>query len=326
MPMWAGIDEAGYGPALGPLVVAGTAFIVPEPPADGEDLWAPLRDAVARHARGSDGRLVVNDSKVVYAGPLGLRRLEEGVLGFLHAGAAAAVRSGADLLSVLASGRPAEPEPHPWFRDAAALPLPQASNLSAVLSKASVLREALRRAGVRPLAVRAAVVMPPEFNRIVSRTRNKSLILFQKCGLLLQEMWRHVGEGESRVLVDRHGGRARYRRLLLDVFPHCRCDVLEEGDRCSAYRIRDDRHPGRTLRVTFQEGGDRRVLPTALASMVAKYVRELYMAAFNAYWQQRLDGLRPTAGYHGDAQRFLRDIGGVLEAEGVDASALVRVR
>jgi hypothetical protein len=325
MPMWAGIDEAGYGPALGPLVVAGTAFVVREPPGDG-DLWAPLSDAVVRQARGSDGRLVVNDSKVVYAGPLGLRRLEEGVLGFLHAGSAAPVQSGADLLSVLAGGRPPAPDPHPWFRDAAGFALPLASNASAVLSKASVLRQALAQARVRPLALRAAVVLPPEFNRIVSRTRNKAMILFQRCGLLLQELWRHAGPGESCVLVDRHGGRARYRKLLLDVFPHCQCDVLGEGEQCSAYRIRDDRDGARTLRVTFQEGGDSRALPTALASMVAKYVRELYMTAFNAYWQERQAGLKPTAGYHGDAHRFLRDIAPALHAEGVDPALLVRIR
>jgi len=323
--MWAGIDEAGYGPTLGPLVVAGTAFVTPQPPREGE-LWERLRDAVGRRARGSDGRLVVNDSKLVYSGRLGLRRLEEGVLGFLRAGSAAAVERGADLMNVLEGGRPQQGEPHPWFREAAAFTLPVASNASALLSKASVLREALERAGVRPLALRAAVVFPPEFNYVVSRTRNKAMILFQKCGLLLQELWRHAGPGESRVLVDRHGGRTRYRKLLLDVFPHCRCDVLEETDGRSTYRVSDGGDGGRTLCVTFQEGGDSRALPTALASMVAKYVRELYMAAFNAYWQQRLEGLQPTAGYHTDARRFLRDIAPALHAEGVDASALVRIR
>ena len=73
MPMWAGIDEAGYGPALGPLVVAGSAFVTREPPCEGV-LWELLREGVAKSPRGSAGRLVVNDSKVVYSGPAGLRR------------------------------------------------------------------------------------------------------------------------------------------------------------------------------------------------------------------------------------------------------------
>ena len=53
---------------------------------------------------------------------------------------------------------------------------------------------------------------------------------------------------------------------------------------------------------------EERHLPVALASMFAKYVRELLMGAFNHYWQQVVPGLRPTAGYYTDAMRFLADI------------------
>ena len=50
--------------------------------------------------------------------------------------------------------------------------------------------------------------------------------------------------------------------------------------------------------------------PTALASMVAKYVAgELSMLAFNRYWCARLPELRPTAGYPTDARRFDREVG-----------------
>jgi hypothetical protein len=320
MPLWAGIDEAGYGPLLGPLVVAGTAFIIKQQPHEGI-LWELLRDAVARRARGSDGRLVVNDSKLVYSPAAGLERLEEAVLAFFRAGTGRPVRSAGDLLALLEGGRRVQEPPEPWFMATAGLSLPRETNYSAVESKASVLQEALAAAGVKMLAARAAVVFPAEFNRVVARTRNKSLLLFQKCGVILQEIWRHVTTGEGHVLVDRHGGRMRYRRLLLDVFPDCQCDVLQEDAHCSAYRVQDG---ARSLVVTFKEGGDGLTLPTALASMVAKYVRELHMGAFNAYWQERLNGLRPTAGYWSDAGRFLRDIAPVARAEGVDARLLVR--
>ena len=223
MFLWAGIDEAGYGPVLGPLVVAGTAFALPDEPAPGA-LWDVLRDAVVRRARGSAGRLIVNDSKQVYSGPHGLRRLEEGVMGFLAARRRRRIRNGADLFTTLQGGRPAGEEPRPWFEGAAGLDLPVASNASAVGSRSSALAEVLEAAGVRLVAARAVVVLPAEFNRIVSRTRNKSLLLFQKCGLLLQEFRRLDGGGSAHVLVDRHGGRVRYRRLLLDAFPGCRCD------------------------------------------------------------------------------------------------------
>ncbi len=321
MALWAGIDEAGYGPRLGPLVVAGSAFLTRQPPREGM-LWELLKDAVAREARGSDGRLVINDSKRVYTPSQGLRRLEEGVLAFLAVCAGRPVGTVAELLALLEGGRPPRREtPEPWFAEAPALALPIESNASAVASKAQALASTCRAAGVRVLAARAAVVFTPEYNRTVAATRNKSLLLFQKCGLLLQELWRHAGPGDSHVLVDKHGGRRHYRNLLRDAFPDCACDILAEADDGSRYRIGA---PRRALHVSFREGGDGLALPTALGSMVAKYVREVHMHAFNAYWCARVEGLKPTAGYAADARRFLQDIRGAIADGRVDTGMLVR--
>ncbi len=321
MALWAGIDEAGYGPRLGPLVVAGSAFLTRQTPREGL-LWELLRDAVSRDARGSDGRLVVNDSKQVYTPSQGLRRLEEGVLAFLTVCAGRPVGTVADMLALLEGGRPPRREtPEPWFADAPGLALPVESNPSAVASKAQALAGACRAAGVRMLAARAAVVFTPEYNRTVAATHNKALLLFQKCGLLLQELWRHAGPGDSHVLVDRHGGRSHYRDLLRDAFPDCACDILGEDDAGSRYRIGDAQ---RALHVSFREGGDGLALPTALGSMIAKYVREVHMHAFNAYWCARVEGLKPTAGYAADANRFLEDIREAIVEGRVDRGMLIR--
>ena len=47
MAVVAGIDEAGYGPLLGPLVSTVTVFSVPNELA-GQDLWKALSDSVSR--------------------------------------------------------------------------------------------------------------------------------------------------------------------------------------------------------------------------------------------------------------------------------------
>ncbi|MGD2173800.1 MAG: hypothetical protein PVJ27_00210 [Candidatus Brocadiaceae bacterium] len=321
MPLWAGIDEAGYGPPLGPLVVAGTAFVVGQAPREGM-MWKLLRDAVCRGARHSDGRLVINDSKQVYSPSQGLKRLEEGVLSFLRAATGRSSRRGGDLLNLVSGARPSS-SPSPWFAGTVETRLPVATNASALASKTDVLRMVLRRCKTRALAPRAVVVLPDEFNRVVARTRNKSLLLFQKSGLILQELWSYAGPGESHVVVDRHGARVHYRRLLGDVFPHSRCDVVQEESNRSTYRISDG---DRTLILSFLEEADCRVMPASLASMLAKYLRELYMLAFNRYWQDRIDSLKPTAGYGRDARRFLRDIEGALDREGLDPSQLLRAR
>src|SRR5436309_10583657 len=79
MPWTIGIDEAGYGPNLGPFVMTSVACRVP-PELGTADLWQALRPAVRRHGEPADGRLLVEDSKLVYASGRGLLELEKGVL------------------------------------------------------------------------------------------------------------------------------------------------------------------------------------------------------------------------------------------------------
>src|SRR4051794_15200811 len=70
---WVGIDEAGYGPNLGPLVM--TAVIADGPDDRPPDIWADLSETVDR-AGGAADRLWVDDSKRIYRGGVGLDRLE----------------------------------------------------------------------------------------------------------------------------------------------------------------------------------------------------------------------------------------------------------
>jgi hypothetical protein len=62
----------------------------------------------------------------------------------------------------------------------------------------------------------------------------------------------------------------------------------------------------------------------ALASMTAKYVRELAMHAFNAFWSSRLPGLRPTAGYPTDALRWRHDAAAAIQQEQLAEASLWR--
>src|SRR5204863_9607642 len=64
---------------------------------------------------------------------------------------------------------------------------------------------------------------------------------------------------------------------------------------------------GRQIEFRFQPK-DERHLPTVLASMTAKYLRELAMLPFNVFWQRHIPELKATAGYYNDAQRFFTEI------------------
>ena len=98
---------------------------------------------------------------------------------------------------------------------------------------------------------------------------------------------------------------------------------LEERPMESSYAVRTD---DRSVKISFAAGGEGRAFPTALASCLAKYLRELMLQLLNRWFCERLPGLRPTAGYYTDGRRFLREIAPVLDAEGFPRTLLVRAR
>ncbi len=128
--------------------------------------------------------------------------------------------------------------------------------------------------------------------------------------------------------VDKQGGRDHYTTLMLETFPDARLSVLCESAEASSYLLHEPMPDGRLRRtlIHFREKGESSFLPTALASMLCKYLRELCMQSFNAWWCRQIAGLRPTAGYYLDGSRWLLDVEPHLGRLGVRRELLVRVR
>jgi hypothetical protein len=124
------------------------------------------------------------------------------------------------------------------------------------------------------------------------------------------------------VFCDKHGGRNRYAALLQEVFPEQLVLVRQEGAELSKYRVQV---ADRQVEFRFQPKGEQH-LPTALASMTAKYLRELAMRPFNTFWQRHVPGLKATAGYPGDARRFFAEIRAAKERLGISDQVLWRER
>jgi hypothetical protein len=317
----AGIDEAGFGPVVGPLVVSVSVFDVPTTAAD-ECMWRLLAGAVTRKASGRSPALPVADSKSLRVRSSGLVHLERGVLGML-------VQAGArpcslkELLRRLAPEVLREMPRYPWYSHGD-LPLPRQANARDLHLRANGLTEAMRRRGIRLESVRAEPVLAADFNRLVRSTRNKSVALFGVASRLIAYVFQnYAGTEPARIVIDRQGGRIRYLRHLQRMFQAARIRILEESRRRSAYFIEDG---SRRAELSFQLNGEEASLPVALSSMVSKYIRELFMEMLNNWWGRRIRDLRPTAGYYVDGRRFLRDIAPAVAAARIDKSLLVRCR
>ncbi len=314
----AGIDEVGYGPVLGPLVVGAAAVRLPfeADAAAVPDVHALLRDVVADRRDRTGRRLHVADSKKVYSPSTkhGLRELEKSVLAFAAAAGVATDR--------LADVRePAEP----WYAGGATERQPAEADAAGVAIATNALRHALSAADVAVMPPRAVMLFEREYNRRCDATRNKAAVQQSATAFLLDHLLAtHAGsDGGLLVVLDRHGGRSHYGPFLRQMFEDWELRVLDESDERSDYELA---RPGGRAMLLFAEKAESLALPTALASMTAKYLRERFMHRFNAWWSARQPGLKATAGYWTDGQRWLVETSDLRRELGVEDTRLVRSR
>jgi len=316
----AGIDEAGFGPLLGPLVVSGAAFRVADDRVN-RCLWDTLAASCSREVERNGRRLAIADSKKLYHSRGDLSNLERSVLVMLAA-ANKNPCSWRGLLDDLAPKATEALESYPWY-SATDLPIPVGGGVGDIPTRSNALRRDLADNGVELLGLFCEPLPEGHYNRLVGSTNNKSVALL---GLVLRIVDRILRCGDDqRVLVgvDRLGGRTHYREPLQTAFPGFELQIMEETADRSAYRLAN---AGRVCRIEFVVGGEDRFFAVALASMVSKYLRELYMRVFNDYWCRQHAGLKPTAGYYTDAERWLRDAAPALKRLSVHRNVLVRTR
>ena len=300
MPWRVGIDEAGYGPNLGPLVMTAVACRVPDEHADG-CLWRVLRQAVRRQREKRRlTRLLVDDSKLVYSPVRGLGDLETSVLAILR-GAGTLTTLLGSLVDQLHADHELRGEA--WYRGVTALPL--TANAEVVATASAQFGEACQSAGLEWRLIRCMIVCSPRFNEWTNRWGSKAAVLSVGLTQLLPPIMALEPAEPVTVVVDKHGGRNFYGAMLQEAFPDCWTLPREEGLDNSLYEIKG---LDRSCHVRIKPRADGDHFEVALASMISKYIREALMAEFNEFWRQHVPDLEPTAGYPGDSQRFLEAI------------------
>ncbi len=310
-----GMDEAGYGPNLGPLVVTATAWEVPGNPQD-TDFWSAFADVAGQSRPTNPSRLHIADSKEVYSPSRGIANLETSVLSVLPL-LGRVPNTFQELWQMLTDGCQPSDGDQPWFQDQK-LPLPQKIERGAQLEPGRRLQQSCEREHIRLRAVQSDIVLTPRFNRLVRECDSKGVALSRISMNLLKRVWDPNDPQPTLIVADKHGGRNRYDGLLDEVLDGRMIFRLQEGRERSCYRV------GSTD-IRFQMKAEA-YFPVAVASLFCKYVRELSMTLFNRYWAEHVPGVKPTKGYPLDARRFKNDIAEAQERLEIGDDILWRAR
>jgi ribonuclease HII len=319
MVILVGIDEAGFGPILGPLVVSSSTFSLPHHLLS-SDLWQILRKSVGNKRKRLAGRLLIADSKKAYSRALGLKHLERTVLTALRClGKEPTILT--ELIEILCPSCLERLGAYPWYGDAGSQSIVADVADRAIAS--AVLADDLASNGIELLELKSYCLDVAYYNRMVSSVKNKASVLFTATSGLIKRAFDNFAGDDLQIIVDRQGGRVRYRKNLQRMFPDMELKILRESPAASSYELQID---GKGMRLHFVVGADERFLPVSLASMVSKYLRELLIGSMNRYFAGFGADLKPTAGYWKDGLRFIEDLKTTLPHVEFNSDQLIRCR
>ena len=321
-----GIDEAGYGPFLGPLCIGATLWQISDAQHTNElDLYDALQDCVTTTLK-DKSRIMVGDSKLAYKPKSGLQNLERAVHAFTNlltrSSDQANIMTCSDFQSwmkTIGVQWQAWSDTSPWFQNYNC-ELPVDANTSIISDLHANLETTLSAQGIQFLDAKVMCIPAARFNDLLNSFPTKGALL-SHCSLeLAQSIVAKRPPSPLLVHCDKHGGRNRYSHLLQQLFPDYWIEIAEESTAISRYYFGPAEQRIQFRFVAKGEG----FLPTALSSMYAKYTRELSMQAFNQYWQQHVKDIKPTAGYPQDARRFRAEIEDQLQGLNIQETALWR--
>ncbi|QEG23223.1 hypothetical protein [Mariniblastus fucicola] len=323
-------DEAGYGPNLGPLVIGATRWKCSDTNFDFQNALSDFvfdqKSKLAKYEkRTSQPGLMIADSKAVYASGK-IELLERGVLASLHAIHGTVPRTGNELMSLLGIDNDSNHHAeycHLEYFQSNEIELPFQCELASIQALGNQIRESLSTndAAIEQLSV--ATVFPKRFNESIDALGNKASCLTAESLSLIRSIMDITDSCTGDcfdIRCDKHGGRNRYADSLREHFSDPSVIVEIESRPSSRYRIQNG-----TSSIEFNAKGES-WLPIALASMAAKYVREMFMLQWNRYWQTHLPQLKPTKGYPVDAKRFKKDIDSMQRKLGIADADIWRMR
>ncbi len=319
MAVLIGIDEAGYGPLLGPLTITCTAFMLPDQLLR-TDMWELLSSSVSKQKKNLRGRILITDSKKAFDRKAGLGHLERTSLAAMHSIGLKPANM-LELLSAVSPDVVSGLGRYPWYSslDKVVIAPPNTDYRIA----AGAFKKNANEKGVSLVGIHSQVFEVGYYNEMVDKVQNKASVLFTGVCRHIEWAFRHFGDQNLQIVVDRQGGRCRYLSILSKMFPGTEGRILKETETDCSYEISDG---SRKMRIHFVVKADDKFLPVSLASIVSKYLRELMMERINSYFINLNSGIGCTAGYWTDGTRFLEDVEKLLPELNINRNLLVRSR
>jgi ribonuclease HII len=320
-----GVDEAGYGPSMGPLAICATAWRVPFD-FQVESMSKLLEpEFLAKPIKLGSSHVPIGDSKKINKDRFGKQGL---CLGSAFQWCELKGDLSLDWNTVLAdlakqdwerlqrvAWYAVDPSASPQSTQDEQLKLIVADT-AAYFANASAK---LRSLSTQLVGIQMRVLDEPEFNRQVDIIGNKSSLLSETSLKLVRDVIVGFVQPHEQVEVycDKHGGRNRYQSILSHCFDQELFSILLEGAECSRYTTCWN---GNAMHIQFKVDGDS-IFPSAAASILAKWTREVLMGRLNTFWKSKIVGrIEPTAGYYVDAMRFAGQIESVATAMGLERS------
>jgi len=319
MAILVGIDEAGFGPILGPLVVSSSSFLLPDHLLT-SDLWQILGRSVAKKLKQLSGRLLITDSKKAHSKSLGIKHLQRTVLAALRC-LDQKPTTLTELIELLCPDCLERLSNYPWYQDVKSQKILVDEADRAIASR--VLADDLSSNGIELLGLKSCCLDVAYYNKMMSGVKNKASVLFTATSQLIKNAFDSFEGDDFHIIVDRQGGRVYYRKNLQRMFSEMELKIISETPETSSYELQTC---SRTVRLHFVIDADEHFLPVSLASMVSKYLRELLVYNINRYFISQWADLRPTAGYWKDGLRFIEDLRMNIPHIQFNSNQLIRCR
>lgn len=267
-----GIDENGFGPVLGPLIVTGILMYFEGDPFDMRVDFFPMS---------------FKDSKKIFRRSISSYSIGEILAHQLLQIRGLKPKSFYELLSDFGFDSNLEEERvlYPDFK----LPL------WAREIREYDLNSEMERRGMRVIDFKVDIVTPKKFNEELKEFESKFKLDFHHFVRIM-----HHFEGKFEVgLLGKIGGTTRYSNLFEE--ERFKYEIIKEKRGISSYRVELKESK---ISLHFIMNGDELYIPIILASVLGKYVRELFMYSLNLLVGKK-DPVPWASGYRHDGKTWV---------------------